>query len=41
MTRPRSRRHIDSQTSPAGVESCAICHGPGEFEDVAIKHKIR
>jgi OmcA/MtrC family decaheme c-type cytochrome len=33
--------HIKAQISPAGVESCSICHGPGEAEDVAIKHKIR
>jgi OmcA/MtrC family decaheme c-type cytochrome len=33
--------HIKAQTSPSGVESCSICHGPGEAEDVAIKHKIR
>jgi OmcA/MtrC family decaheme c-type cytochrome len=36
-----AQAHIQSQTAPNGAEACSICHGPGEAEDVAIKHKIR
>jgi hypothetical protein len=30
--------HIDVQTSPSGVESCAVCHGPLRDEDVVKVH---
>jgi OmcA/MtrC family decaheme c-type cytochrome len=33
--------HIDSQTSPAGGEACAICHGPGEELAVENVHRPR
>jgi OmcA/MtrC family decaheme c-type cytochrome len=36
-----AQAHIQSQVSPAGAEACSICHGPGEFQDAALKHKIR
>jgi OmcA/MtrC family decaheme c-type cytochrome len=36
-----AQAHIQAQVSPAGFESCAICHGPGEIEDVSLVHKVR
>jgi hypothetical protein len=30
--------HIDVQTSPSGVESCAVCHGPLRDHDVVRVH---
>ena len=33
--------HVDSQTSPSAAEACAICHGPGEDEEVELMHKAR
>ncbi|MSR62508.1 MAG: hypothetical protein EXS08_08690 [Planctomycetes bacterium] len=33
--------HVDSNTAPDGAEACAICHAPGEFEDVLAKHAAR
>ncbi|MCE9593548.1 MAG: hypothetical protein K8S98_05085 [Planctomycetes bacterium] len=33
--------HIDANTSPSGAESCEICHGPGESEEVATEHANR
>ncbi|MBK8099016.1 MAG: hypothetical protein IPK26_18065 [Planctomycetes bacterium] len=33
--------HIDANTSPAGAEACAICHGEGEDKDVRAVHIIR
>ena len=32
--------HMASNTAPSG-EACAICHGPGEDEDVLRAHKVR
>lgn len=36
-----AQAHVDSQTSPTGAEACAICHGPGEDEEVELMHKVR
>ena len=33
--------HMDVQTSPAGVEACSMCHGPGQIEDVLVVHQVR
>lgn len=33
--------HIEKQTSPAGVEGCAACHGPGTTLAVELVHKAR
>ena len=33
--------HIDAQTSPAGVESCAICHDDGSVLDTEFVHDPR
>lgn len=33
--------HIDAQTSPAGVESCAICHDDGSELDTEFVHNPR
>jgi cytochrome c553 len=33
-----AQAHIAAQTSGTGVESCAVCHGPGRIEDVAVVH---
>jgi hypothetical protein len=38
---PSARAHVDSNTSPSGVESCAICHGCGEEQDVERVHRAR
>jgi OmcA/MtrC family decaheme c-type cytochrome len=31
--------HIDAQTAPSGIESCAVCHGPGRDWNVQNEHK--
>lgn len=36
-----AQAHIDVNTSSAGLEACAICHGPGQDEDVRLKHVPR
>jgi cytochrome c553 len=33
-----AQAHIAAQTSASGMESCAVCHGPGRNEDVAVVH---
>jgi hypothetical protein len=33
-----AQAHIAAQTSGSGMESCAVCHGPGRNEDVAVVH---
>jgi hypothetical protein len=36
---PAAGAHVDSHTAPDGVESCAICHGPGEAWSMERMHK--
>ena len=36
-----AQAHIQANTSPAGTESCEICHGQGEFASVQLMHKNR
>jgi hypothetical protein len=36
-----AQAHIQANTSPTGVESCQICHDPGEFVNVQLMHKNR
>jgi hypothetical protein len=36
-----AQAHIAAQTSGAGQESCAVCHGPGRNEDVAVVHPVK
>ncbi|MCA8953093.1 MAG: hypothetical protein KDE27_26510, partial [Planctomycetes bacterium] len=36
-----AQAHIDVNTSLFGLEACAICHGPGEDQDVREKHVPR
>ena len=38
---PAALAHMDAQTAPSGAESCAICHGAGEDEDVVKVHAVR
>lgn len=33
--------HIDANTSAAGAEACAVCHGLGDALDVRTVHKIK
>ena len=33
--------HFQSNTTPAGVESCALCHGQGQTWSLDFVHKIR
>jgi OmcA/MtrC family decaheme c-type cytochrome len=33
--------HIKAQTAPTGVESCNVCHGPGNLHGVELRHKPR
>ncbi len=33
--------HIDSQTSPSGVESCSTCHENGSDLSIDVVHKVR
>ena len=36
-----AQAHIDVNTSPAGFESCEVCHGDGRPESVQVMHKPR
>ena len=36
-----ARAHIEDQTSPGGLETCAVCHGPGSELDVEAVHAPR
>lgn len=36
-----ARAHVDANTSPSGAESCAVCHGDGEDENVERVHRAR
>ena len=36
-----SAAHFDAMTSGPGVESCAVCHGPGAELDTVLVHKTR
>jgi hypothetical protein len=36
-----AQAHIDVKTSASGMESCAVCHGPGRDLDVTLVHKVR
>lgn len=38
---PSQVAHIDANTSPAGAESCAICHGEGDELNVRTVHTVR
>ena len=38
---PSALAHMDSNTAPSGVESCAICHGPTEENAVDREHLVR
>jgi len=38
---PEAVAHIDAQTSPAGAESCALCHEPGSALGVEEAHRTR
>jgi hypothetical protein len=36
-----NQAHFNATTSPAGIESCLDCHGPGEMWAVELVHKTR
>ncbi len=38
---PSTIAHIETNTAPSGAESCAICHDPGEDQDVLRVHATR
>jgi cytochrome c5 len=36
-----ARAHVDSNTSPTGEESCAVCHGSDDPASVLRAHRVR
>ena len=38
---PEAGAHMEANTAPSGAESCRICHGEGEEEDVTLVHRVR
>lgn len=36
-----ARAHMDANTSPAGAESCSVCHGTGDALSVFEMHKVK
>lgn len=38
---PAALAHIDANTSPSGAESCAICHGANDDENIERVHRAR
>jgi OmcA/MtrC family decaheme c-type cytochrome len=38
---PADTGHIDAMTSPAGLESCEVCHGSDAEFSVELMHKVR
>ncbi len=37
---PAAIAHAQVMTSDSGAESCQVCHGPGEAEDVSVVHLL-
>lgn len=38
---PLATAHIATQSTPSGVEACAVCHSPGDELSVERVHRVR